>query len=263
MKTEKSPFFLQALNIAGFAIMITINALANIVRFNGRGTGDVSNEYKSLFTPAGITFSIWGVIYLLLLVFIIYQARDMFGRVKNTLQEHERTGLFFFLSCLANSFWIFAWHFEMIELSLLVMVLLLATLITIYTRLGIGIRSSSTAQKLCLHLPFSIYLGWISVATIANAAAVLVKIRWDRFGINDLYWAIAMIIVAAILALAVLIRRNDIFYTLVILWAFTGIIIKHLTPFTDVSLNIIMTASVCMVIIALGMILRFRKWLKY
>lgn len=151
----------------------------------------------------------------------------------------------------------------MIGLSLLVMVLLLVTLITIYTRLGIGIRSSSAAQKLCLHLPFSIYLGWISVAAIANTEAVLVKIKWDLFGINDLYWAIAMIIIATFLALVMLIRRSDIFYSLVILWAFTGIIIKRLTPITDVSLNIIMTLSVCMVIIALGMILRFRKWLKY
>jgi len=263
MSSIKSITFLQILNVAGFIGMIAVNAFADILRFNGKSTGEISDEYPTLFTPAGITFAIWGVIYLLLLVFTIYQARDLFIRKKTTFTIHERISFLYFLTCCFNSFWIFAWHYEMTFISLLDIILLLSALIAIYMRLGIGLKPAPIGEKLCVHLPFSIYLGWISVAVIANAAVLLTKINWDRFGIDELYLAIALIIIAALLALVMITWRNDFFYSLVILWAFTGIIIKHSKHFTDVSQNIIMTAAVCIVIIALGMMSRFRKWLNY
>ncbi len=262
MKQDKSPIVLQILNIAGFICMVAVNALANILRFNGKNTGELSDKYPNLFVPAGITFAIWGVIYLLLLIYTIYQARDLFKREKSTQSVQNKIGLFFFLSCAVNSLWIVAWHYEMVLVSLLIIIILLSVLITIYIRLGIGFKEAPWSEKLCIHMPFSIYLGWISIAVIANATAFLVKIGLNSYSLFEVFWTIAAIMAGTILTLFMIYRRNDIFYGFVVLWAFTGIIIKRSADLTGDSHTVIVAAAFCIAVIALGILTRFRKWLK-
>ncbi len=213
-------------NITGIIATITVNALANILPINGRMTGELSDLYPNLFVPAGLTFAIWGVIYLLMVVFAADQASRIFRPTGD-----RATGIiggWFILSCLANIGWIFAWHYEQVFLSLVAMVVLLVSLLTIYVRLGIGRSRVDGREVWTTHLLMSLYLGWISVATIANVTAWLVDIGWDRFGLGEVFWTSAVVIVGAGLALAMLFDRKDVGYALVVIWAFAGIVIKRL-----------------------------------
>ena len=263
MKSIKSITILQILNILGFTGTILINALANILPINGKNTGELSDLYPNLFVPAGITFSIWGIIYLALLIFTIFQAKNIFKKVNENSYFIEKIGYYFFLSCLANISWIFAWHYQQITLSLAVMLILLISLIIIYQNLGIGIKSGSKKENFFAHLPFSIYLGWISIATIANISVFLVNIKWNRLGLSEVFWTITIIIAGAVLTLFMLYKRNDVIYGLVVIWAFIGIIIKRLTSALFVSTGLITVLLLCVFIILTGIVFRFKNWLKY
>jgi ABC-type xylose transport system permease subunit len=162
------------MNLIGFLGTVVVNGLSNALPFNGKTAGELSDQYPNLFVPAGLTFSIWGVIYILLAIFVVY---GLIVTTKNDTQKSlfiENIGVLFFISCLANMGWIFAWHYEVVPLSVVIMLILLATLITIYLRLRIGRSDSPNTEKYLVHLPFSIYLGWITIATIANFTALLV-----------------------------------------------------------------------------------------
>ncbi len=224
---RENRFFLPALNTLGYILVVIVNALASILPINGITTGEVSARYDNLFVPAGLTFSIWGLIYLLLGIFVVYQW--IIARHHTTEASFiGKVGAWFFVSCLANAGWIFAWHHEMLNVSLVLMLVLLASLLAIYLRLGTGVKFVSRAEQLLVHLPFSIYLGWISVATIANVSALLVSIRWDMFGLGPQFWTVLVIAVAIGLALIMAFQRNDIFYALVVDWALLGILLKRL-----------------------------------
>ncbi len=214
---------LQLLNALGFAFMIAMNVLANALPLFGRNTGEISAFYPNLFVPAGFTFSIWGLIYLLLLAFTVAQLRGAFGGKRPAPDYVAAIGPWFFLSCLANGLWIIAWHALQPLLSLAVMLALLGCLIRIYQALQ-GARGSRPAEgQYVARLPFSVYLGWISVATIANTTAVLVHYGWGGFGLAPELWATAMIAVATAAGLLFLWRRADVPYALVIIWALYGI----------------------------------------
>lgn len=207
-------------NLLGVLGMITVNALANILPINGYTTGELSAMYPNLFTPAGFTFSIWSVIYLGLLAFAIYQLRCKKAII-------ERIGALFFLNALLNCGWILLWHHKMIVLSVFVMLGLLVTLILIYQRLSIGTHQVKPAVRWLVHAPFSVYLGWISIATVANVTALLVAGGWQGWGLPANFWTAAMIFVAAVIGLFMLIRARDWLFALVVLWAFFGIAYKR------------------------------------
>ena len=168
----RSRYAFPALNTVGLILVLALNGLANALPINGVTTGGVSDRYANLFTPAGLTFSIWGLICLLLTAFVVYGwvaargDRDSFS---------GGVGPWFFVSCLANSGWILAWHYRLLPLSLVLMLVLLGSLLAVYLRLGIGLTGVSRHERLLVHLPFSVYLGWITVATIANVAVLLVS----------------------------------------------------------------------------------------
>lgn len=235
----------QILNVTGLLLVIVVNYLANALPLAGKTTGEISQLYENLFAPAGFTFSIWGFIYLLLVVFVMFQSRGLFKPPFATRVPsfYHRIGYWFFISCLANASWIFAWHHELIWLSMVLMILLLFALIKIYTRLGIGRRIVNHSERYFIHLPFSVYLGWISVATIANAAAFLVGISWDGFGISPQIWTSIMILCATTLATIILLTRKDLFFSLVILWAFFGIFIKRINTDLQQSLEIMLSLA--------------------
>jgi hypothetical protein len=227
MKTQAKRFMLVGLNIIGLIIALTVNALANLLPLNGKQTGALSDQYPNLFVPAGITFAIWGVIYILLVAFVAYQVSVLVKKKDEAETSIEKTGIIFFVSCLANAGWIFAWHYEMVPLSLIVMVVLLVSLIVLYLRLGVGKSRAGAAERYTVHLAASVYLGWISIATIANVTALLVFLEWDGFGIQAQVWTIAVIVVGIALAVTMLLARRDVFYPLVVDWALLGILLKR------------------------------------
>jgi hypothetical protein len=212
-----------------FSVIVTIlatlviNGLANTLPLNGLNTGQISDRFNVYFVPAGYVFSIWGVIYLGLIAFAIFQALP-------SQRENPRlraTGWWISLSGLANSVWIFLWHYEQFPLTLIAMLGLLGTLIITYLRLGIGRTTVPAAETWFVRLPFSIYLGWITVATVANVTSLLDYLKWDGFGIAPEIWM--GIVLTAVLVIAALMNftRRDIAYTAVILWALAGISAKH------------------------------------
>ncbi len=214
---------LQGANLFALVVTIAVNALANILPLNGVTTAEVSDMYPSLITPAGYVFSIWGVIYVLLAIFAVYQA--MPARREEPLLG--KIGWLFVLGSAANIAWLFLWHYLQVVPSLAAMFALLGTLIAIYLRLDIGRSDAPRGERLYVHLPFSVYLGWITVAPIANVSAALVSLGWGGLGLGEATWAVLVIAVAVLITLAVVATRRDIAYSLVIVWALAGIAVKQ------------------------------------
>jgi len=250
---------LALLNTLGLIITLTLNGLANALPINGNTTGELSDMYPNLFVPAGFTFSIWGVIYLFLLFFVGYQLFQAFSKNQRNDTFINEIGGLFFLNCLANASWIVAWHYEYIFLSLLIMFCILATLILIYNKLKIGLTKVRTAEKWFVHIPFSIYLGWITVATIANVTTLLVDLNWNGFGIAPEIWTVIVLVVGTLIGLRVLQKRGDVAYGLVILWAYFGIISKRMSEGATFTNMIVLTAIISMILVAVGIVRQFIK----
>ena len=208
------------LNIVTLVLVLVVNTLASTLPLNGMDTGQISDNIPSLFTPAGYVFSIWGVIYLALIAFAVYQALP----AQRDNLRLQKIGWWFVISNLFNSAWIFAWHYLQFGLSLVIMLGLLASLLILYSKAGIGVQKAADwKEKLFLDIPFGIYLGWIAVATIANVSTVLLKINWNGFGIAPEIWTVVVILVGTALAVAMAFLRKEIAYPLVAVWAFIGI----------------------------------------
>jgi len=233
-------------NIFAFILTAIINGLAgSTTLLGGVNTAEISDANPTLITPAGYVFSIWGIIYILLAVFVIFQALPSQREKEYT----KKIGWLFVLSSLANIVWLFLWQYEILSVSIVLMFLLLATLIAIYLRLNIGKSAVSLREKLAVHVPFSVYLGWITIASIANVAVFLVSENWDGFGISAETWATLIIIVALVITLLVLATRRDIAYSLVIIWALVGIAVKQSG---NQNIVILTEASAIIVLIALA-----------
>jgi benzodiazapine receptor len=206
---------------------IGLNGLANALPLNGLTTGEISDRFQVYFVPAGYVFSIWGLIYLALGAYAVYQALP--AQRENPRLRH--IGYLFVLSCLANVAWLFLWHYEQFVWTVIAMLGLLLSLIAIYLRLGIGRTQVPPAERWLVHVPFSIYLGWITVATVANVTSFLDSVNWGAWGIQPAVWAVLMLVVGAAIASVVGLTRGDVAYMLVIVWAFVGIAVKHVaTP---------------------------------
>jgi benzodiazapine receptor len=201
---------------------ITVNALANILPFNGQTTAEISDRFPIRFVPAGYVFSIWGVIYIGLIAFAIYQALPS-QRENKTLDAITPA---YWLASAANAAWIVLWHYEYFTITIFVMAVLLLSLISIYRRLRAS-GGSTLGFRLTTQLTFSIYLGWISVATIANASQLLYFLNWDAFGLSAELWAVIMLVVATALGALMLKREQDVAYALVLIWAYVGIAVAQ------------------------------------
>lgn len=234
-----------------FLLMIAVNALANILPINGLTTGEISDSYPNLFVPIPLTFSIWGVIYLLLLFFVIYQVKSH-GKGNETTE----LSLLFIASCIANTLWILAWHYQRIFLSLLIMIVLFFLLLLIYRFLPTRETGVTKKEWFFLQLPFSIYFGWITVATIANTTAFLVSIPWGGWGLTPPFWTVLVLLTATFIAVLMLNREGDIPYSLVVIWAFIGIIIKRATT-SPLYLSIILTAVLGILFI---LFIAYKNW---
>jgi hypothetical protein len=248
---NKKALLVSILNFILFILMITINALANILPINGKNTGEISQAYANLFVPSGITFSIWIIIYILLFFYVLYNFFVViFDKNENIL--NPTTNTIFGFSCIFNFLWILSWHYGFIGFSVLIMIFLLVSLIYLYSKID-KLEIKGFLGKLAIKIPISIYLGWISVATIANVAAFLVSVKWNGFGIAENIWAIIMIIIGGFLTTLMLILKKDLYYALVVLWAYSGIIIKRNSAeiiYKDIIYTTYsMMALICLVII--------------
>jgi len=192
----KKIYVLQGLVIVGVVLTLLVNYLATAGLLNGVTPPEISDALLTKFTPANYAFAIWSVIYTFVIGFAIYQALP--SQRDNPKLEGVRE--LFIASCALNILWTFAWHYGFYILSLLFMVGILLTMIGIYLRSGIGKPASSWGERLWVHLPFSLYLAWIAVATIANAASLLVYYGWSAFGVSDSLWSAIMILIAALVA---------------------------------------------------------------
>ena len=213
----------QIITILVTLLMITVNGLANALPLNGQSTGEISDRFAIYFVPAGYVFSIWGLIYLALIAFTIYQALP--AQKEDELLRKIYPA--YWIGSLANVAWIFLWHYEFFPLTLIAMLTILATLLYIYRQFSGAQSTLDRNQKLFIKFPFSIYLGWISVATIANFSQVLFSSGWSGWGISPVAWAVIMIVVATALGLLMQWREGDTPYALVLVWAFIGIAISQ------------------------------------
>jgi translocator protein len=209
--------------IVAVAATIVMNILANALPLNNQTTGEISDRFPVYFVPAGYVFSIWGLIYIGLISYAVYQALPS--------QKHNprlrNIGWLFVLSCAANIAWLFFWHYNLFPLTLAAMFILLALLIAIYLRLEVNRQPVSRGEKLAVHLPFSIYLGWITVASIANTSNVLYDLGWNGGPIAPEIWTVIMLTAAVFITAAMLYFRRDIAYALVIIWAAVGIFVAQ------------------------------------
>ncbi len=238
----------QFLVIAAVVATIAINTLANALPLNGKTTGELSNQYPVLFTPAGYVFAVWGLIYLGLIAFALYQALPR-------QRDNPRLAAIrvpFLLSSVANIAWLFLWHYEYVTATEPVMLALLAALIFIYARLGIGRVEVSGGERWAVHATFSLYLGWITIATIANTAITLYNLGWNGEPFSPALWTALIIGVATLIAGTLSFSRGDLVYGAVVVWALVGIIAKQ----GDVQL-IGVTASLAALAIAIAAVRGF------
>lgn len=254
---------LQIGNIAAVILAVAWNALVNILPLNGVNTGVVSDSYPNLFTPPGYVFAIWGVIYALALVFALYQVRPS----QRSSDYLGRIGWLYLGSAAINVVWLLLFHYSygfapLYLVSTVVLLLLLADLSAIYTRLGVGVGHTPRNVKLAVHVPMSIYLGWISVASIAAVASAInamvpgIPLETQAIG------TAAMLVVALVLTGVMLWARRDIVFALVVIWAVAGISTKQ------AGIPIIQMTSLAVIVLGVAglliiPILRRMNWVSY
>jgi hypothetical protein len=219
----KKDIWRQIANILSVAVALTVNILASTLPLNGQNTGEISDRFQVFFVPAGYVFAIWGVIYIGWIAFAIYQALP----AQKESPRLRKLGYLFALSGLFNAAWLFCWHYNQFGLSVLVMLGLLGLLIASYLRLDVGRTPVGTAEKWSVDIPFSTYLGWISVATIANVTDWLYFVNWNGFGIAPEIWAVIMLLVASLVGVLMALTRRDSAYLFVFAWSFVGIAVKQ------------------------------------
>ncbi len=201
---------------------LIMNGAANAIPLNGRETGAISDSFNVLFVPAAYVFAIWGVIYVGLLAFTIYHSLPS----QRTNPRLQKIGWWVAVSSLANGAWIYFWHFGQYTITLLIMLALLVTLLFIYLLLNIGKVRFSNLEKWLVSIPFSTYLGWITVATIANATALFSYWGWDGGFLSAQSWTLVLLAAGVIIAALMAFTRSDIAYLLVLAWAFAGISVR-------------------------------------
>lgn len=217
---------LQIANIIAFVATVFVNYLSNTGAINNTTIGEISAASQNLFTPAGYAFSIWGLVYLMLLGFVIYQSRSLFTKVRDD-EFILKTGWWFVLSCFANIMWITFWLYGFMEYSILAIFVLLYSLLKIVMNNRMELWDAPISVIVFLWWPFVFYSGWVTVASIANVAAYLTSIAWSGWGISETIWTVIMIFIAGIINLIVTWKRNMREFALVGAWALVAIAVAN------------------------------------
>lgn len=247
------------LNVFGLVIVLTVNALANILPINGYNTGQISGFYPNFFVPAGFTFGIWGIIYFLLIGFVFCSLFAAFGKFNATAKTAiDKAGPYFLITCLLNAGWIVAWHYLYLGLSLAIMIAFLASLILLFLSIRPIKNEMPFFYRLWVYHPFLVYLGWISVATIANVTALFVGIGWQGEPLSPQYWSIIMILIALLLGVFMVGRLKQPAFGFVLGWAFWGIYAKQATEAWAVGVT--SGAAACFILsLTLTILFKFKK----
>jgi len=255
-RTERKNRLLCIGIAASYLIMIGLNAAANIFRFNGITTGEVSDSYPNLFAPAGITFSIWGVIYILLIVYIIYSIKILWDtKVQGTQCRNvylENTAFYFMLSSVANAIWMITWHYRLLFASVILMSFILWCLYSI-NKSAVRVYGNcclKNKEQLIIRLPFGIYFGWITVAFVANITTLLVSYGFDG-GSYERYITVGVLLLAAGIAFLIIYKQSNVFYGPAVIWAYLGILNKHISKngFAARYPDIIITVIICLAVL--------------
>ncbi|MBN1331193.1 MAG: hypothetical protein JXA54_17105 [Candidatus Heimdallarchaeota archaeon] len=253
---------------------LVVNLLSAFGFINSVDPGTLSDAIANLFVPWGITFLVWNVIYIGLIALTIYSIKSWFKKGAEPPEFLDKFGVEYIIASLANIAWIFFWHFQTnaptpgpfpVYVSLIAMVVLFGSLLTMYLRLKIGKnKEATTGEKWLVHLPLSIYFGWISIALAANITATIVDLGWDAVIAPTLQWAIIwtaiIIAVATIIAILMLLFRKDIAYSLVIIWSLTGIMVKRFL--TDYYLGIVLASAIGIGLITIIIIVTIFRLIK-
>lgn len=243
--------------VLALIITIAVNVLSNTLPFNNLTAPEIADSFDVYFVPAGYVFSIWSLIYLGLIAYAVFQLLP----AQRENPRLRQTGWWFVLSCAANSVWLFLWHYGYYALSVLAMLTLLISLIAIYLRLGAGQQDVARGERWLVQLPFSIYLGWVTVATIANVTAFLDSVDWNGFGISPEIWTFIMLVVAVVVAGLMAYSRQDIAYLLVLIWAFIGIGVEQ-SDTLQVANAAYIAAAVVAIFVVLVIIQKFKQMRK-
>ena len=236
--------------LLGFAAVVVINGLAATGQINSMSPADISAKYPTLFTPEPYTFSIWGIIYVLLAVYVMFQ---LFSTKMSQHGMTPKIAFWFVVSCLTNIGWVFAWHYDQILISTIIMVVLLYCLLRIL--MLVADMEHTLGHIVSLELPFGLYSGWITVATVANLSVLLVSLGWDGFGIPTYLWLIAVLLIATFLAVTASRKTLNIGYPAAVIWGFIGILTRYLPDFkVDINLDImwiVITLGLCLLVLAI------------
>ncbi|GCE10643.1 tryptophan-rich sensory protein [Tengunoibacter tsumagoiensis] len=239
----------QAITVVMTVATVVCSTFSEQITGTGKTVGEVSHQYPLALTPADYAFSIWGLIYSGLLVYAVYQALP--GQRANP--RLRKIGYWYVLSCVGNIAWGFIWLNEQITLSLLAMFFIFLPLLVLYIRYHYSDRHQvmiPKAERWCVQFPFSIYLGWITVASIVNVAVVLKYQHWNGWGLSAELWTNLLLIVATAIAIFIGIKRMDIVYVATLIWAFVAITIKNrLIPQIAVTSGLMILILLCVIVI--------------
>ena len=245
--------FRQIIIVIATLVTIALNIFSGLI--TGKSVAAISNRFPVPVTPAGWAFSVWGIIYTGLIAFAIYQALPS----QRTNPRLQRIGYWYVLSCAANVAWLFLWVNEQITLSLLAMVVLLLSLITLYVRADMNRTNIARIERWCVNIPFGIYMGWITVATIVNVTVVLFNLGWTGWGISPETWTMFLLVVGTVITLSVGITRIDIAYIATVIWAYTAILVKNISiPMITITAGVM----IAILLLAIVLIVLRRKQLR-
>lgn len=232
-----------------FVVMLVANYAVSAFKINGTTTGEVSDAFPNLFAPIGLTFAIWGLIYLLLAIYTVHQF-GIWGDAKSkaTSQLINKLTPLYIITSLVNTAWVFAWQYKIIWLSLLLIVALLITLI--FINIIISGQKLKASERWLIKLPFSVYFGWLTVATIANTVVWLVSVGWDGLKLDEQFWTVAILVIGALIGVTTALRFRSVAYILVFAWAYFGILLKHISAshFNNAYPSVVLTAAIFMAI---------------
>lgn len=246
----------RLLALLTFLFMLVLNSLATTLPLNEQTTNEISDRYDTLFAPIGFTFVIWGIIYLTLGVYTVVQLV-----ADNALIRHITP--WFIAGNLLNGVWIIAWHYEQLWLAAVIIVALLLVLMAINIRTAK--QRDGLGSSLVIRLPFSIYFGWVTVATVANISALLVQAGLgDGFGLSAEAWTVVILVVAALIGIVTSWVNTSPAYVAVFVWAYWGILSRHLSPeeWNQQYPGITVTTQILLALLALSLGVAFVRWLR-
>jgi hypothetical protein len=217
---------LALLNLFSVILVIAVNYISQAIRLNDTTIGEISSKYDNLFTPASYAFAIWGIIFLSLLGYGIFQVRLAFFSDKPNAFI-EQTGYWFLVANMLNCVWVIAFVYNYTGLSVLIMLGILFSLIKIIGNTNMERWDAPKSTIAFVWWPICLYSGWISVATIANISAYLTKIGWEGAPFSEVSWTILMIVIATILNLIIIWKRNMREFAAVGVWALFAIFVRH------------------------------------